>query len=140
MCVCLCVCVCLRVRVLVRVCARVCVCVCVCALPLVLFAQLALLSSHSPPHAQVLADFDYTLTRFRLANGERAASSHAAIETSSLLSKEFRDKAHANFEHYYPIEVSDLSFEEREKSMIEWWTSVSVCFAPQNTGNLDTSK
>ncbi|EGD80360.1 5'-nucleotidase [Salpingoeca rosetta] len=84
--------------------------------------KVAKLKKDGAKNLQVIADFDYTLTRFRLDDGKRSASTHAAIEMSKLMSEQFATETRANFEHYYPIEVSDIPHEDKEKAMIEWWT------------------
>jgi 5'-nucleotidase len=73
----------------------------------------------------IIADFDFTLTRFRLEDGERSASTHACIETYKGLSQDYRMATRKLFEHYYPIEVSDIPYEDKRKAMVEWWTQVS---------------
>lgn len=72
----------------------------------------------------VIADFDYTLTRFRLEDGARSASTHTCIETFEGLSEEYRAASRRLLEHYYPIEVSDIPFEEKRAAMVEWWSQV----------------
>eukprot|EP00730_Choanoeca_flexa_P005285 TRINITY_DN11918_c0_g3_i2.p1 TRINITY_DN11918_c0_g3~~TRINITY_DN11918_c0_g3_i2.p1 ORF type:complete len:323 (+),score=50.67 TRINITY_DN11918_c0_g3_i2:1490-2458(+) len=71
---------------------------------------------------QIIADFDYTLTRFRLDDGSRSASTHSCVERSPVLGEDFSQRTKKLFEHYYPIEVSDIPNDEKEKAMIEWWT------------------
>eukprot|EP00049_Salpingoeca_infusionum_P026731 m.27595 g.27595 ORF g.27595 m.27595 type:complete len:279 (+) comp8948_c0_seq1:217-1053(+) len=85
-------------------------------------AKIAQMKADGVSHFQVIADFDFTLTRFRLDDGERSNSCHAAIETCACMSKEYQEKTHALFTKYYPIEVSDIPDDEKERAMIEWWT------------------
>ena len=71
----------------------------------------------------VLADFDRTLTSFRLPNGKVGTSSHGLVERSGLLSEEFHKLTHALYEKYYPLEIShSLSHDEKVLKMEEWWS------------------
>ena len=74
---------------------------------------------------RVVADFDYTLTRFWAdapANTVRAFSSHRTIEDSGLLSDAYHARVKAMQQKYYPLEVSTtLSHEEKLAHMIDWW-------------------
>lgn len=70
----------------------------------------------------VVADFDYTLTKFGLANGERAMSTHRVIEASPILGKDFQDRSKELFKTYYPIEISDMPKQEKFPHMVDWWT------------------
>ncbi|EDQ90521.1 uncharacterized protein MONBRDRAFT_21372 [Monosiga brevicollis MX1] len=86
-------------------------------------ALLANMRRDGPSKFQVIADFDYTLTRFRLDDGERSASTHACVEQSPQLGEDFAQRTRALFNKYYPIEVSDIPEEEKIPHMIAWWTS-----------------
>ena len=55
----------------------------------------------------VVADFDFTLTKFML-NGQRAYSCHRVLEECGKLGSDYHDKANALQKKYYPLEVSVL--------------------------------
>jgi cytosolic 5'-nucleotidase 3 len=70
----------------------------------------------------VVADFDRTLTRNRLPNGERVVSCHGVVESCSVLSQGYRDHTKELFDRYFPIEVSPhLSAEEKIPAMRRWY-------------------
>ena len=69
----------------------------------------------------VLADFDGTFTK-AFAEGKKIQKSVAQVRNGNYLSPEYVAKAHALFEIYHPIEISDvLSRKEKAEKMQEWW-------------------
>ncbi|CAM9219930.1 unnamed protein product [Laminaria digitata] len=73
---------------------------------------------------QVIADFDFTMTKFWV-NGRRGHSCHQVIGESGLLSEEFHERIAELRNHYYPLEVDpDLTHETRVEKMVEWVTKV----------------
>ncbi|KAJ7547286.1 hypothetical protein O6H91_08G078400 [Diphasiastrum complanatum] len=67
---------------------------------------------------QVIADFDMTLTKYKV-NGERGQSSHALLHQGNA---EYDLKRRQLFNHYYPLEVSStIPVDEKTKLMEEWW-------------------
>lgn len=77
-----------------------------------------------PEKLQVVTDFDFTLTTFCTATGERGASCHKIIEDCGLLSEEsYHPQAQALQQKYYPLEVDpDLDMDTKIKYMVEWVT------------------
>ncbi|KAL4217216.1 7-methylguanosine phosphate-specific 5'-nucleotidase [Mactra antiquata] len=74
-----------------------------------------------PDKLQVVADFDRTLTKFT-HRGSVCATCHNVLEESGL-PKEYKEKAYAIRDKYFPIETDpNLSIEEKIPHMIEWWT------------------
>ena len=69
----------------------------------------------------VLADFDKTLTK-AFVDGKKIPSVISALRDGDYLTKDYRDKAHALFEKYHPIEIDpNISLEDKKKAMKEWW-------------------
>jgi cytosolic 5'-nucleotidase 3 len=73
--------------------------------------------------AQVVMDFDRTLTAFR-HRGRPADSCHGAIEKSRFASPAWRAQTDALFQRFYPMEI-DTSLDRPRKlaAMVEWWES-----------------
>lgn len=86
-----------------------------------------IMASGGAAQLQLICDFDYTLSRFRLDDGQRSVSTHACIETYHNLPEHYRKATRALFEKYYPIEVSNLTDADKAPLMVEWWTQVRVC-------------
>nr|XP_058945910.1 cytosolic 5'-nucleotidase 3-like isoform X2 [Pocillopora verrucosa] len=75
-----------------------------------------------PEKLQIISDFDKTLTKF-VINGEKGCTVYGVIESSKQFPESYREKAKQLKEKYMPIEFSpDLSSDEKEPHMIEWWT------------------
>ncbi|KAM2028701.1 hypothetical protein FF1_040033 [Malus domestica] len=71
-----------------------------------------------PAKLQVIADFDATLTRYRV-NGCRGQSSHGLLQQEN---PEYDRKRQELYEHYHPLEFSPtIPLEEKTKLMEEWW-------------------
>jgi len=69
----------------------------------------------------IVADFNKTLTH-AFVDGKKVSTSFASIRDNNYLGEEYINKAKKYFEKYHPIEVSkDISFEEKDKAMQEWW-------------------
>jgi HAD superfamily hydrolase (TIGR01544 family) len=69
----------------------------------------------------IVADFNKTLTH-AFVDGKKVSTSFANIRDNNYLGEEYINKAKKYFEKYHPIEVSrDISFEEKDKAMQEWW-------------------
>lgn len=71
----------------------------------------------------VLCDFDDTLTKAFSKNGGRASSSCSVYSNNPyLLKEEYCKESRKLFNYYYEIEQNpDLTFEEKEEYMDEWW-------------------
>ncbi|KAL5568667.1 hypothetical protein UlMin_025242 [Ulmus minor] len=81
--------------------------------------KLAAIRTAGPQKLQVIADFDATLTRYRV-NGRRGQSSHGLLRQ---LNPAYDIKRRELFEYYHPLEFSPtISVEEKTKLMEEWWT------------------
>ena len=76
----------------------------------------------------VITDFDYTLTKYLKADGERSDTAYRILLGSKFVGEEFnkRDEELAN--HFYPLETSaEISEEERAKICEEWWVQGNQC-------------
>jgi len=63
-----------------------------------------------------VVDYDRTMTH------SESLTTYRTIETSELLSEEFRNKINELFNYYYPLEIDyHLSREERLQHMLDWW-------------------
>ncbi|XP_078344696.1 cytosolic 5'-nucleotidase 3-like isoform X1 [Oculina patagonica] len=84
--------------------------------------KLKMLYEGGPEKLQVISDFDKTLTKF-VINGEKGCTVYGVIESCKLFPESYREKAKELKEKYMPIEFSgDISSEEKEPLMVEWWT------------------
>jgi HAD superfamily hydrolase (TIGR01544 family) len=71
----------------------------------------------------ILSDFDRTLT-YAHFKGEKIPSLLAHLRNGNYLTKDYAEKAHALFNKYHPIEISEsIGKEEKSKQMLEWWSS-----------------
>jgi len=69
----------------------------------------------------ILSGFDSTLTR-TLVNGEKVNSLIAVLRNNKLLTPDYRDRADALFNKFYPIEHNPhISFKEKKRAMHKWW-------------------
>jgi len=48
------------------------------------------------------------------------------VERSPVLGQDYSQRTRDLFNHYYPIEVSDIPDSEKEQAMITWWTEVQA--------------
>ncbi len=70
----------------------------------------------------IISDFDRTITKAFLPNGEFVSSVVSVLRDENILSKAYEKKAGNLFEKYHPIEINpDLSFEEKSNEMETWW-------------------
>ncbi|CAG7880789.1 unnamed protein product [Brassica rapa] len=87
--------------------------------PRALTDKLTLIRDAGPSKFQVIADFDGTLTRYRV-NGVRGQSIHGILQQGNA---DYDAKREALYEHYHPLEFSPLiPLEEKTKLMEEWWS------------------
>ncbi|CAN8284852.1 unnamed protein product [Cochlearia groenlandica] len=87
--------------------------------PIALTDKINLIRESGASKFQVIADFDATLTRYRV-NGVRGLTSHGLLQQGN---KDYDDKRQALYEHYRPIEISpSIPIEEKTKLMEEWWS------------------
>lgn len=75
---------------------------------------------------QIVADFDFTITKRKLENGERVLSSFGLLEECPSLPESFRKQSTALKDKFFPIEI-DPHMDKAKKidAMIEWWTRSS---------------
>eukprot|EP01041_Mallomonas_annulata_P004008 gene4008-7985_t len=74
--------------------------------------------SEGPHKFEVVSDFDYTLTKYKM-KGIKGRSCHGVIE--SMMSKVLQDKADELMHFYYPMEISHtMDVEEKSVYMVEW--------------------
>lgn len=70
----------------------------------------------------VLADFDRTLTRAFLDDGQEYPSLISVLRNDSYLTPDYPAKAHALYNHYHAIEIDPkINREEKKPAMAEWW-------------------
>ncbi|XP_062001134.1 uncharacterized protein LOC133718327 [Rosa rugosa] len=86
--------------------------------PHLLDTKIAAIRNAGPPKLQVIADFDATLTKYRV-NGSRGQSSHGLLQQEN---PEYNNKRRELFEYYHPLEFSPtIPIEQKTKLMEEWW-------------------
>lgn len=72
---------------------------------------------------QVVTDFDYTLTKQRMENGELVLTSFGMFEKCKSLPTDYITKSRELYMKYRPIEIDPhLTLEQKLPSMIEWWS------------------
>ncbi|KAJ6645769.1 7-methylguanosine phosphate-specific 5'-nucleotidase [Pseudolycoriella hygida] len=75
---------------------------------------------------QIVADFDFTITKRQLENGERVLSSFGLLEQCPSLPEVYRQKANELKEKYFPIEINPhMDVSEKIEAMVEWWSRSS---------------
>lgn len=71
----------------------------------------------------IVADFDWTFTKFRV-EGMKVHSIISLIRDYDYLTPEYRLEAYALSDKYFPAEHDlSLSLDERKTKMFEWWTT-----------------
>ncbi|XP_071792246.1 cytosolic 5'-nucleotidase 3-like isoform X1 [Asterias amurensis] len=89
----------------------------------------------------VVTDFDRTLSRFKDNSGRKVPTCHGVLDISPVLPEEYRQKAIATREHYYPLEMSNtLTKEEKYKLMTDWWTSAHDLLVECNLNRSDIAE
>lgn len=92
--------------------------------------KLDILKDGGAAKLNIVSDFDFTLTRFKMDNGERGCSCYKVLEDCGLMTAEYHRQAQALQRHYYPLEVDpSLDSETRTKYMIEWVEKANVLLA-----------
>ncbi|CAA7052104.1 unnamed protein product [Microthlaspi erraticum] len=87
--------------------------------PRALTDKITLIRDAGPSKFQVIADFDATLTRYRV-NGLRGQTSHNLLQQGNA---EYDAKRQALYDHYHPLEISPvIPIDEKTKLMEEWWS------------------
>ncbi len=83
--------------------------------------KIAAMRKDGKEQLNILADFDYTLTR-KMYDNEKADNSFKALEHEEVIGKDFAEGCSRARDKYMPIESNPLlTKEEKEKYMIEWW-------------------
>lgn len=94
--------------------------------PTVVEHKLNQLASGGVNRLQIVADFDFTITKRQLENGERVLSSFGLLDQCPSLPESFRLKSNALKEKFFPIEINPhMDKSEKIEAMVEWWTSSS---------------
>ncbi|XP_038072092.1 cytosolic 5'-nucleotidase 3-like isoform X2 [Patiria miniata] len=89
----------------------------------------------------VVTDFDRTLSRFMDNEGRKVPTCHGVLDIATILPEEYRKKAIATREHYYPLEMSNtLSREEKYQLMTDWWTSAHELLVECNLNRGDIAE
>lgn len=71
---------------------------------------------------QIVADFDFTITKRKLENGERVLSSFGLLEECPSLPESYRKKSSELKEKFFPIEINPhIPVPEKIDAMVEWW-------------------
>uniref|UniRef100_A0A1L8DXY4 5'-nucleotidase n=1 Tax=Nyssomyia neivai TaxID=330878 RepID=A0A1L8DXY4_9DIPT len=71
---------------------------------------------------QIVTDFDYTITKQRMDNGQKVLSSFGIFDQCKSLPQHFRKESQLLYEKYRPIEVDPtVPMPEKVEAMIEWW-------------------
>ena len=75
-----------------------------------------------PERLTVLSDFDFTMTKFYKADGTtRSSSCHKVLEECQELGQEYRHKAAALQDYYYPREIDpNIPMPEKVQFMVDW--------------------
>ncbi|XP_055678485.1 7-methylguanosine phosphate-specific 5'-nucleotidase isoform X1 [Lutzomyia longipalpis] len=71
---------------------------------------------------QVVTDFDHTITKQKLENGQKVLTSFGIFDECKSLPQNFRKESRGLYEKYRPIEVDPtVPMPEKIQAMIEWW-------------------
>lgn len=75
---------------------------------------------------QIVTDFDYTLTKKNLPNGEPVPSSFCLLEKCKSIPKANKEISNKLMAKYKPIEMDpSISIQDKIPHMVEWWTATS---------------
>ncbi|KAG4075017.1 hypothetical protein HA402_004563 [Bradysia odoriphaga] len=86
--------------------------------------KLSQLAGGGVDRLQIVADFDFTITKRKLENGERVLSSFGLLEECPSLPESFRKQSIALKDKFYPIEIDPhMDKSKKIEAMVEWWTS-----------------
>ncbi|XP_013397691.1 cytosolic 5'-nucleotidase 3 [Lingula anatina] len=71
---------------------------------------------------QIVADFDFTLSKFT-EKGNRCSSTHNILDSSPVLPVQYREQAVALRDFYFAIEINhEMTLAQKVPYMVEWWT------------------
>jgi 5'-nucleotidase len=83
-------------------------------------------------------DFDRTITRCFLENGERSLDCHDILASIPKITEQCKHNMEEMMDYYYPIEISaTMSAEEKIPHMVEWYTKVNFLLAAQELNRDD---
>jgi len=86
-----------------------------------------------PSKLNVVSDFDYTMSKFTMDNGERGFSCHRVIEECGLLGSSYESQAMALQQKYYPIELDpSIPHDEKVGHMLAWVTAAHSLLLASN--------
>uniref|UniRef100_A0A6M2DDT7 5'-nucleotidase n=1 Tax=Xenopsylla cheopis TaxID=163159 RepID=A0A6M2DDT7_XENCH len=75
---------------------------------------------------QVVTDFDFTITKHTLPNGQPTLSSFGLFEHCPSVPESYKQKSLDMLHYYKPIEIDPaVPLETKHKYMVEWWTKTS---------------
>ena len=84
-------------------------------------AKLEALALAGSENIELVSDFDFTLSRYRV-DGVRGASTYQILQ-NGVLDEEKRKIVTDLYHYYHPIEVdSEISLEEKTKLLNDWWS------------------
>ncbi|KAA0203427.1 hypothetical protein HAZT_HAZT006261 [Hyalella azteca] len=82
------------------------------------------------PKLQIVADFDYTLTRVHDETGKRLHCSWGVLDNSPLMPEFYRPESKVLLDKYYPVEISPhLTEQEKIPQMVDWYKQVQELLA-----------
>ncbi|CAG9325695.1 unnamed protein product [Blepharisma stoltei] len=71
-------------------------------------------------NVEVISDYDFTLSRFRIGN-QKGKSTYQVVEAGALSGDKLQE-THDLYSYYHPIEVDPhIPHDEKERLMHEWW-------------------
>lgn len=71
---------------------------------------------------QVVTDFDYTITKQKMSNGESVLTSFGMFNKCQSLPQDYINESRRLFHKYRPIEIDpNIPLEQKIPAMIEWW-------------------
>lgn len=71
---------------------------------------------------QIVTDFDYTITKQRMENGELVLTSFGMFNKCKSLPQSYKDESKRLYDKYRPIEIDpSVAMSDKVPAMIEWW-------------------
>jgi len=87
-----------------------------------------------------VCDFDRTVTRCFLDNGERSLDCHDILASIPKITHHCKTCMEEMMEYYYPIEIHPtMTREEKIPYMVEWYTKVNFLLQDQNLTRADVA-
>lgn len=83
--------------------------------------KVVLLQAAGADKLLIISDFDFTVSKFHLPNGQRGASCHKLLEDCGLLGEEYERQARAVQTKYYAHEVDHTLDEPTRRMYMEEW-------------------